>query len=325
MVVSEQLLKTQQVASALGVSVSTVKRWVDSGRLEAARTIGKHRLIRPSDALRLASELNLAVDVLEPLRTTPTPASIGTEVEAGTTSVATTPTAIDDNTRAALFEALRTGETSAARAIVRGVWESGAGAAALGDNLIRPVFERIGQGWMTGTLDVYQEHEASHVMLSTLSELADQAARRTLKAAPLAFGAAPEGDPYVLAGLLGELTLRDIGWNVRNLGVNLPLRSIAKAVEHHHPSLLFVTVNYLVDPDHFVNEFKHLTRAASRTHTAVVVGGRALSPAIRARIAFDAWGERLTDLSDFARRLIPGLLPVTSGRERVERVINEDL
>src|SRR3954452_3511037 len=56
MIAAEPYLKTQRVAQALGISVSTVKRWVDSGMIRAARTVGKHRLIPFSEALRLARE-----------------------------------------------------------------------------------------------------------------------------------------------------------------------------------------------------------------------------------------------------------------------------
>ena len=35
----------KQVANALGVSESSVKRWVDSGKLPAAKTVGGHRKV----------------------------------------------------------------------------------------------------------------------------------------------------------------------------------------------------------------------------------------------------------------------------------------
>ena len=52
---------------------------------------------------------------------------------------------------------------------------------------------------------------------------------------PLALGATTEGDPYVLAGLLGELVLREVGWGVRNLGVGPAARSLANAAIRLRP------------------------------------------------------------------------------------------
>ena len=60
MISAEPYLRTQRVATALGVSVSTIKRWVDSGTIQAARTVGKHRMIPFSEALRLAKEHGFA-------------------------------------------------------------------------------------------------------------------------------------------------------------------------------------------------------------------------------------------------------------------------
>ncbi len=46
-----------EAATLLGVSVDTVRRWADDGRLKTTRTSGGHRLVDAPDLARLAKEL----------------------------------------------------------------------------------------------------------------------------------------------------------------------------------------------------------------------------------------------------------------------------
>jgi molybdopterin-binding protein len=46
-----------RAAELLGVSVDTVRRWADEGRLSTRRTSGGHRVVRAADLARLATEL----------------------------------------------------------------------------------------------------------------------------------------------------------------------------------------------------------------------------------------------------------------------------
>lgn len=45
-----------QVAELLGVSVDTVRRWCDDGRLDTVRSEGGHRLVRGADLARYLTE-----------------------------------------------------------------------------------------------------------------------------------------------------------------------------------------------------------------------------------------------------------------------------
>ncbi|MGH9283306.1 MAG: TOBE domain-containing protein [Acidimicrobiales bacterium] len=56
-----------QAAELLGVSVDTVRRWADAGRLRTTRTEGGHRIVEGADLARLAAGEELA----------PGPAAVG--------------------------------------------------------------------------------------------------------------------------------------------------------------------------------------------------------------------------------------------------------
>lgn len=56
----EEQLRIGQAAELLGVSADTVRRWVDSGELEAVRTAGGQRAIPGTSLARLARSLAAA-------------------------------------------------------------------------------------------------------------------------------------------------------------------------------------------------------------------------------------------------------------------------
>lgn len=288
------LWKTRQVAEALGLSVSTVKRLVDSGEIRAARTSGKHRLISPLEALRYARERDLPAEGLERFLGLAEPAHVP-EAE------------LDDEARDALASALRRGRAEEARDRIISTFQNTRNAASLADHLIHPAMEKIGHDWKNGSLDVFQEHRATRIIESALFELLNrvQASSPRHSTAPLALGASPEGDLYTLPSLLCELVLRAEGWDVMNLGPNLPMCSLAKAVLAHQPRLVWISVSHLADPDQFVSDYAAFHASASKTSAAVFMGGKALSPDLRARIVSAGFGERMAHLREFATRLRP--------------------
>lgn len=289
MTVYDPLLKTQQVARALGVSVSTIKRWVDLGSLPATRTVGKHRLIPLSSAIEFARGLDLPLD--------------GLASHAAFLDGISYPTALDDQTRDNLLEALTSADTDRAKQIIVAAHQVQRDAVALADHLIRPVMERIGHGWEGGSVHIYQEHQASQAVMAAVTELIERAPRLSDVRSPLALGASPGGDLYTMPLLLGELVLREAGWRVQNLGPNLPLAELAAAVTRYRPRLVFLSVNYVEDADRFAEEYETLYRAASAADAALIIGGRALGPDLRAKLIYASFGERMAHLSEFARRL----------------------
>ena len=290
----DTFLRTQQVADALGVGVSTVKRWVDAGSIEATRTEGRHRLVRLSSALRFARGRRFPVEGLLSL-----------------TGAGETPAApADETTRDRLVDLLQRGRSREAAVLIDAACRA-SGPAAMADDLIRPAMERIGHGWMVGSWDVYEEHQATQVVASALAErIGRLAGSGPVAGRPLALGAAAEGDAYTLPGLLGELVLRDVGWEVRNLGANLPLRSLAAATRDYRPGLVYLTVSHLPDRARFLHEYTFFYESASRVGAAIILGGRALDPDLRSRLVYASFGDRMAHLAEFGRRLLPSASPI---------------
>ena len=280
-------LKTRTVAKALGLSVSTIKRWVDCGTIHAVRTVGKHRLIPRSEAIRMARELGLD----------------GTEIRQLSGNPSGNLTAFEGQSCERLCEMLKDGQVQQAKSFIESIYPSGSNAVSLADQLIRPVLARIGHGWMVGSLEVYQEHQASHIVAAAILELIDRLSKARKPTGPLALCTTTEGDPYVLSCLLAELALRELGWDVRNLGVNLPLRSLANATVEYRPKLVVLSINHLPDRDHFIREYLSFYETAVDANAAVILGGQALDEELRSMLRYTAFGDRMIHLAEFARQL----------------------
>jgi excisionase family DNA binding protein len=283
-----QYFKTQQLADALGVGVSTLKRWVDSGQLRASRTVGKHRLISLEEAFRFARSNSLATTGLELLSDPERPA----------------PVAIDGGIRGELITALKEGRSRDAKRLIASAHRASGSGAALADELIAPVLERVGHGWSIGTWDVFEEHQASQIVAAAILEEIARVPRGGDSPAPIAIGAAPEGDLYTLALLLGELTLRELGWDVKNLGPNLPLRSLARAITAQRPKLVYLTVSHLADPIHFLKDYSVVSEAARAEGSTIVVGGRGIPPELIDRLDNASHGSRMAHLHEVGRELL---------------------
>ena len=287
MVTPETYLKTQQVAEALGVSVSSVKRWVDAGALQATRTMGRHRLVLLSSALSFAQREQFPVEGLLAI----SPSNNGSAVHAQLCE--------------RLLDALKSGDDQLSTALILSVYQDGAGVVDLADQLIRPAMERIGQGWFLGQWDVYEEHLATSLLITTLTGINQSLIKSTSESRPLALGATPSGDPYVLPGLLAEIVVRGVGWNVRNLGCDLPLRSLAEATRRFRPRMIFLSASHIADRDLFVSEYSYFYESASLVGAAVMLGGRAFDHELRSRLVFASFGDRMAHLSEFARQILP--------------------
>lgn len=279
-------ISTAQVARALGLSVTTVKRWVDEEVLPAQRTVGGHRKILLSDVLRLVRQNDLPHADLELLGD-----------PSGGTDLATL--------SARLFKALEQGDEATTRSLLVSTFESGVTMAQLGDRVVAPAMTAVGCAWAEGSFDVYHEHTATRLCLAALLEIRQRLLVTSESERPRALVGAAEGDYAQLPSLLVEMALLEDGWEVLDLGAHTPAASFVRAVEDYRPRLLCLSVTHLENAERFLTDYRRLYETARRCNVKVAVGGRALRDEVRSGMPYTMFGDGLGQLLEFARTLCP--------------------
>lgn len=273
----------KQVARAIGVSESSLKRWCDEGLIPAERTAGGHRRMPISGVLAYlrSSRRNLVAPELLGL-----PATYGKSER------------IIGRSREGLFEALLSGDEALCRQIVFDQWLSGQPLSLICDQVIAAAFIKIGDKWSCREADVYQERRACEIMLRVLHELRGGLA--TGDPAWPAIGGTIEGDQYTLPTTMAETVLQEAGWAPRSLGSSIPFPSLATAIRENRPRLVWVSVSFIADPGGFLHQFPQLNAAADEVGAAIVVGGFALQGVIRQQIRYAALCDSMQNLEQFA-------------------------
>jgi excisionase family DNA binding protein len=293
-------LSTAQVAQSLGLSVTTIKRWVDDGVLAAHRTVGGHRKVLMADVLRLMRENELPEADLGKLFPRYRKAAL----------------AHPEGISAQLLAALKAADQAAVRAIVHGAYRHGFAMDVLADRVIGPAMDMLGRDWEAGRVAVMQEHRATQAIVSALYELAGTSGVQPDRNRPLAVGGAPEGDPTLVPTLLAKLVLASAGWEAVNLGPHTPVAAFLTAIHELRPRLVWVCVTHLQDADRFLRTVQELRHEAEARGVAVAVGGRAVSQALRERMRCSTVGDGMSDLAAFARTLYQRPAVPKKGRPR---------
>lgn len=279
-------LSPKQVARAIGVSESSLKRWCDRGLIATIRTAGGHRRI---DVAALLSFLRETGHELAHPEVLGLPAVSGSGERTWARS------------RERFLDALLSGDEPLARQVVIDLFVSGQSIASLADLLLHPTLEEIGRQWGCGSAEVYQERRACEICNRVLFELRE-ALREPADAAPLAIGGTPSGDPYRLPTAIAELVLRESGWRAVSLGSNLPFATLAAAIATHAPRLVWLSVSHLEDAAGFISAYQQFYSALS-PRPAIVLGGAALSEGIRKELTYAAFCDNMRQLVAFVESL----------------------
>ncbi len=283
-----QTFSPKELAAVVGVSQSSIKRWVDAGHIVVTRTAGGHRRISRSAALHFIRSKKMRVirpdllgipdlaDVDQPLESTPLSGEF-------------------------LHSLLMSGNIAQVRRVVTAAFLSGTDAAALFDSPITDALSRIGDIWKTDQRGIYLEHGATTAFVEVISQLAALIGVPDDRA-PLALGGAPIVDPHIIPSQMVSTVMLESGWRTLNMGPATPTHALRDACEAHQPDLVWLAVKSRLSRDQ-IDELAELASSLGDQNIEVVVGGREIE---RTR---DLWPETarivltMTDLRSYATHL----------------------
>ena len=280
-------LSPRDFGAAIGISESTIKRWVDTGEVRVMRTPGGHRRIPRSEAVRFIRDHHC---------TLADPGLLGLD-----DGLAPAPITIELTEQ--VHAALVAGDEPVLRRLLIGAYLGGARLAELGDGPVRSAMQRIGTLWQHSDDGIAIEHHAVQVLLRMLLRLRQYLALPPAEA-PAALGGAPAGDPYLLGSALAEMCLLEAGWRTMNLGPDSPLGAFRAAMARMRPRVVWLSLSSPPGSGQ-AEAVTELADQCQRTGAHLVVGGRCVdelgldeaTPCERAR--------SLADLVELVRALHP--------------------
>jgi excisionase family DNA binding protein len=249
------LLSPKQLAQVIGASESSLKRWIDSGQIDASRTSGGHRRIALAEALRFIRVTGHPIIDPGTLGLNPLAADLGKPL-------------VDR-----LHQALSTDDAIQARSLMVSAYAGGMALAELCDGPIRQAMERIGLLWHESESGIMVEHQATDTCLQALHALRAYL-REPEPGAPIALGGAPSRDPYLLPSLMSAIILGDIGYRTVNLGPETPLETLRHAIEQHQPRLVWLAVSTADAAANLRQPLHKLSDDLLTRRISLAVGGR---------------------------------------------------
>lgn len=264
-VIHRKLLSPKDLATAIGASESSMKRWTDQGKIEVTRTEGGHRRIAVSDAIRFVRQHGYPLLKPEILGL---PSSLGPEI-----SLRSPADRLSDDIFADL---LRAGHDVGARNHILARFLEGESIAQLADGPIRNAMNALGEMWREGPEGIFVEHRATEICSQLLRDLRSL----VLPQHPIgrALGGAIGGDPYKLAPLAVAATLAECGLHAVNLGADTPIEVLEVAslgdVVEERPHLVWITASSVTNPEESSRMIRNFGERCDDAGVLLLVGGR---------------------------------------------------
>lgn len=248
-------LSIKDCADRLGVHYMTAYRYVRLGRLPATK-VGAEWTVLPSDLEALLA------DAAMPEGRCPVDWSVRLE------------------------DRLLAGDEGGSLAVVETALASGITPEGIHIDLLSQALARIGAGWCSGDVSIAEEHRATAIATKIVGRLGMRFSGPGRRRGRVVIGT-PPGERHSLSVAIVADLIRGAGWDVVDLGVDLPVAEFVYAVEKSAPvAVIAVSVGSTA----ILNAAGDLVSALKdSSFVPVIIGGAAIDATTSVGLGADGW------------------------------------
>lgn len=280
-------MNSEEVASMLGVNVSSVKRWTEQGKLPCFKTAGGHRKFLLAD---VAEFLASHKDKRPHVQIFPIESEEDLQI-----SLAILKHNFDYLMDYILGQALAS-RRERVQQVLNGMYLNGHGLPEIYDAVVTPVLHTIGDLWEQGEITAVEEHLASNAIRDCLVRLQGIVRIPTEKIGQV-ICLNPSGEMHDIALKMVDHILEARGYIVLFSGAMTPITQLQKVGAWVGVKRIYISATVVENAGRLEEELRTLCNLAQQMDRQVYLGGRAFD-----RIAFThpAVVQRLSTFAEVA-------------------------
>ena len=257
-------LNSKEVASIMGVNVSTIKRWTDSGKLDCYQTIGGHRKFLLSQLKNFLKEninQKLKVNIIQYLNK-------------GEKELVQRIDRIDYKyLRDYLFQLSLQQSVDSIHDVINSLLIKGEPQYRIYDELILNVLNRIGDLWSNNKLSIADEHTMTETIRNVMYRIHSEISKNNVKIPKKVICMTLTNDEHEIPLVMIQSILDEINIPSTNLGPNIPVPEIESKIQVVNPTHLIISSNYVLDTDTFNSEISQLLQICQKNDIEILIGG----------------------------------------------------
>ena len=257
-------LNSKEVASIMGVNVSTIKRWTDSGKLDCYQTVGGHRkflLSHLKNFLKEKINQKLKVNIIQYLNK-------------GEKELVQRIDRIDYKyLRDYLFQLGLQQSVDSIHDVINSLLIKGEPQYRIYDELILNVLNRIGDLWSNNKLSIADEHTMTETIRNVMYRIHSEISKNNVKIPKKVICMTLTNDEHEIPLVMIQSILDEINIPSTNLGPNIPVPEIESKIQVVNPTHLIISSNYVLDTDTFNSEISQLLQICHKKDIEILIGG----------------------------------------------------